>query len=570
MRIRSALQSSTAQGALALLACLVGATLLSWPLARDAGTYYPSAIDMPDVNVALWLPAHLLSAIENGHSPWLAPDLLWPDGQNVSLLLWNLGVPLFQAPFYLVYEPLQGYNLSLICMVALNGLGGFLLGRQMGGVAAGCAGAGLAMTNPYVWHELMQGPADPGLLLFLLLTASGLVALHREPNTREAVSTGVVWGLSGICYWFYGYFSLLLVLVLSAVALVRRRWALLRSLVVASGVSAAVAGPFAVFLLAQALSDDSIYLRSTDDSLLTMLHAQTRGASLGVSTLAWPASMPSYLRDLVQLSAVAVLVAGLFGGVRRRATFLAPLGLLAIVLALGRQLQYSPSELVYLGESALNLPFAWMQAVLPGFERMWWPYRFLALSAVAAAGCASALVAAVPARARWIVAALVVGGASAELRWGQVATQGRLYWDAPREMVRSPLFDQLAESSEEQPLFLLPFRGFAANRVMWNAYHGQPTSMGLGDQEDFMISPESRARTEADATLTYMKAMGRLHPNQTLPPPSQPVKPALRALGFRYAVLFIDQINQAQLVKRYTDLLGPPDHHEAEIMAWAL
>ncbi|HCH61339.1 MAG TPA: hypothetical protein DFR83_00945 [Deltaproteobacteria bacterium] len=568
MRLRSVLHSSkAAQAAATLLACLAASCLLTWPLARDAGTHYPSAPDMPDVNVALWLPAHLISAMQNGHSLWFAPDLLWPDGQNVALLIWNLGIPLFQVPFYLLYEPLQAYNLSLVCIGAFNGLGGFLLGRRIGGVAAGCAGAALAMTNPYVWHELLQGPADPGLLLFVLLTASGLLALHREPTTREAVITGVFWGIAGLCYWFYGYFSLLLVLVLSAIALARRQWPLLRSLVVASVVSALVAGPFAAFLLWQALSDGSIYLRSTDTSLLNMLHAQTRGASLGLSTLVWPLSMPAYLRDLLPLTALAVLVAGLVGGVRRRAGFFAPLGLIAVVLAMGRQLQWTPNELVSIGESALTLPFAWMQAALPGFERMWWPYRFLSLFAVGAAGCAAALVAAVPPRIRWVVAALVVGGASAELRWSQVATAGRLYWDAPERMERYPLFDQLASSPGQHPILSLPFRGFTANRVLWQPYHQQPISLGLGDQEDFMISPEALARTAADPTLRYLKSVGRLHPNQGMEPPPGPIKPALKTLGFHYAVLWADQERQ---VKQYTQLLGEPDHRESTFVAWKL
>ena len=134
-------------------------------------------------------------------------------------------------------------------------------------------------------------------------------------------------------------------------------------------------------------------------------------------------------------------------------------------------------------------------------------------------------------------------------------------------MVRSPLFDKLASSPGQHPILALPFRGFTANRVLWQPYHRQPISLGLGDQEDFMISPEALARTEADPTLTYLKAMGRLHPNQEMEPASAPVKPALKALGFHYAVLWADQERQVQ---QYTRLLGEPDYRESEIVAWKL
>ncbi|MFT4978429.1 MAG: hypothetical protein ACI8S6_004339, partial [Myxococcota bacterium] len=370
-------------------ASLAGATAASWPLARDAAVVFPSAPDMPDLHASMWLPIQIRTAIEGGHSLWWAPELLWPEGQSIALLIWNLLLSIAQLPLYAAFEPLQAYNLSLIGFAALGGAAAFSLGRRLGGPAGGLVAAALTLCSPYVWNELLQGRPEQGMLAGLLWTTAGLVSLHQDPapTRRQGARVGLAWALTGLCYWFYGYFLLLIIGTLALVAVARRQRALLMALGVAAATAAAIAGPFAAALLWEAISSGSTYQRSTSPALLTQLHALSQGASLGVRHLIWPLSPPEHLRDILPLSALIAAVACLWGPARRRAGFLLPLAAAGLLLALGRQLQWAPGEPVMMGESALSMPFAWMQS-LPGFGRLWWPYRMLSLFIVGAAGCA--------------------------------------------------------------------------------------------------------------------------------------------------------------------------------------
>jgi hypothetical protein len=79
-------------GALLLLALLVLSAAASWPLAGAPGAWFPSDPSMPDLNVAVWLPAHLAAAASGATDVWDAAELQHPHGQRIDLLVWNVGV----------------------------------------------------------------------------------------------------------------------------------------------------------------------------------------------------------------------------------------------------------------------------------------------------------------------------------------------------------------------------------------------------------------------------------------------------------------------------------------------
>lgn len=521
---------------------------------------------MPDVQVGMWLPAHLLDALRSGRGLWWAPDLLWPTGQDVALLVWNLLLAALMLPLYALLEPLVAYNLAVLAFSGANAAAAWALGRQLGGAAGGLVAAALVLCSPYAWNELLQGRCEQGVLAGLLLTCAGLLALERAPDTRRAVGVGLLWALTALAYWFYGYFLLLVVIGLSVAALAGRRWARLRALVVASAVSAAAAGPLAAALLWQAVSPGSSFSRSQDGTLQAALHTLAQGASLTVQSTIWPLHPPEQLRDVLPLVSLVSLLA--WPWVRQQARFLGPMAAACLALAYGRQLQQAPGELLMLGESALSLPFAWLQSALPGFGRLWWPYRFLSLFVVGAAGCAAALVGRLPGRGlRWGAALVLALGALVELRVATQLSDSRLYFDAPVAFERSRLFDTLAEEPGAHPLLYLPFRGFGTGRALWQPYHQQPTSMGLGDSADHLLPAAVQAETESDVVLVYLKELGQAAPHQRPPPPPRPVRPALQARGYHYAVLW--QL-APETVETYTRLLGPPDYTDAVIVAWDL
>jgi hypothetical protein len=483
---------------------VVASVVASWPLAWVAAYYTPSASEMPDLSCAIWLPWHLLEQLAALSSPWESPALLWPHGQDIALNIWNLGAQTLQAPFYLFFEPILAYNLSIIFLAALNGLGGWVLGRVVGGCrASGLAGAALLVFSPYAWNELAQGRCEQGVLLWLALALSGVVVLARGGSRRTAVLTGAAWAAAGLTYWFYGYFLLLAVGALALLLAASRAWRPLLGLGQAAITAALLAGGPALHLLLAVLREGSIYQRANAPANFELTQHLASSASIGLAQLAWFLEPPDFLWGVVPLLTVPLLAYGLS---QRRLRPLALLGLLGLLLAFGRQLQWTPGGQVLVGSEAA-LPFTWLQGGVPGFERLWWPYRFLSLCVVAAAGCAGALVARLG-RGRWWVAALVACLALGELRLAQQHTHGRLIWDRPEGVIVPAFFDELAQAPGEHPLLLLPLLAPGGSRPMWLAYHRQAASGGLGDADDVLLPADHLAFIEAEPALATLAAVG--------------------------------------------------------------
>jgi hypothetical protein len=550
-------------GALLLLALLVLSAAASWPLAGAPGAWFPSDPSMPDLNVAVWLPAHLAAAASGATDVWDAAELQHPHGQRIDLLVWNVGVQVLQLPFFTLLEPIPAFNLSIVAFGALNGLSGYTLGRQLGGRAAGAAGAAVLLFSPFAWNELAQGRGEQGLLAGVAFTAAALVALGRDPTPRRAALAGLAWALTGLCYWFYAYFLLLLVLPLGALALARRRGREARALVVTGAVAAAVAGPFALALLVEAVGQASVYRQAVADDVRPITAMVQQGASLGLDGLVWPRRAPTLLRDVVPLSALVAVVGALATRARGQAGFLLPVALGGVLLAMGRVLQWAPGEPVLVGGMQLSLPFAALQGVLPGFARLWWPYRWLSFFFVGGAGCAAALVAWLPPRVRALAAAGLALGLLGELRLAQGATTGGLVWDSP-----VPVDVPAALREIDAPVVMLPFHGVAANRLLWQAYVQQPTSAGLGDTEPYLQTPTYRDVVQQTPILRQLEVLGQQPPvgGRVRISGLEDGRAELRALGFGAAVLWVDLHPLAP----YAEWLGPPDHLDATMAIWTL
>ncbi len=551
----------------------------SWPLALWSGLVFPSSPDMPDLNVSLWLPGHLLDALAAGHSPFDAPKLQHPHGQRIALLVWNLGIQVIQAPFYLVAGPLRAYNLSLVALGAGNALGGAMLGASMAPAerrgAAALAGAALLVASPFAWNELVQGRPEQGFLGPMAAAVAGLVSLGTAPRRGRAVATGLAWALAGLCYWFYGYFLARVALPLLAWRALRRDRPGATALATAAAVAALVAAPAALALIAEAAGAGSAYRSSTqsDAAQAAMLQGVQAMASLGIHGLAGGAVWaPTLLRDVLPWASVLAVGAALLPRLGGRARWLAPLALAGLVLALGPQLQATPGHPVQLaGGATVRMPLAALQQVVPGFSRLWWPYRFQVFWALGAAGGAGALVAALAgARRRWLLAVGLALLALGELRLAQQRTSGGLLWDAPQRAVVSPLFSRLAAAPDRAPVLFLPYQSPTTGRVMWQLWHRQPVSIGLGDSDDLLVAPEVRAAVAADPVLAWLKAQGRRTTSAAPPLEGAALIAHLRGLGYHTAVLWRSPPQPGQDVL-YRRLFGrAPDHEDAVLSAWQL
>jgi len=549
-------------------AALLLSIAASWPLAAAPGQWFASDPTMPDLNASMWLPSHILWAAAGETGLWQADELLWPSGQRIDLLIWNLGAQLLQLPLYAVLSPIAAYNTSLVAMGALNGLAGYVLGRQLGGPAAGGAAGAVLLFSPYAWNELVQGRVEQGLLAGVALTVAALLSMRQQPSPRAAVAAGLAWAATGLCYWFYAYFLLLLAVPLGLLALARRQREQARDLLITGATAALVAAPFAVSLLLRAVQQQSVYSQSTADDVQPLVRSVIGGASVAAGGLLWPLRAPEFLRDAIPITALMLVAAAVAGPIRRRAGWLLPVAVGGLLLAMGRLLMWAPSEPVLIGGMQLTMPFAGLQAALPGFERLWWPYRWLSFFYVGAAGCAAALVAAVPRRAKPVLAAALAAGLLGELRLTQAATRGGLIWDAPTPASVPALFAEVAAAPEGTAVLLLPYQGMTSNRLLWQAYFRQPTSAGLGDAEAYLLSPEQRAFVDQTPALRMLRALGRRPPSapQQRVPYSGDLPAELRALGFGYVLLWTGSAP----LSVYDPLLGAPSYKDDTVVIWAI
>lgn len=568
--------------ALAAVAVVLGAlglsVVASWPLAWWSGQVFVSSPDMPDLNTAMWLPWHLSESLRLGHSPFDAPGLQYPYGQRITLLVWNLGIQVLQLPLYWMLDPVRAYNLSLIALGAGNALGGYAIGRALvpdGGRAPALAAAVLLVASPFAWNELAQGRAEQGFLGLFALVIAATVHLHRDPDRRVAVLAGLAWGAAGLCYWFYGYFLVLVVGLVWVAALGQRRLGVARALALAGGVAALVAAPAALLIIVEAAASSSVYQVSqapSADQARTLANVVNM-ASLGLAHLSpWPLSPPDQLREVVPMISMGVVLAAVVPGIGRRAWGMAALAITGIVLALGPTLQWTPQVPVTVGAgSTLQMPLVVLQDVLPGFSRMWWPYRFQVFWVVGAAGCAAA-VAALPRRGlvRWIVAGVLSLFALGELRLAQSSTHGGLVWDAPVRVVATPFFDAVGARPGEHPLLFLPYQAPSTGRVGWQMRHRQPMSIGLADSDDLLVPIAVQEAIDADPVLTWLKALGRRQTAGAPPLTGTALRAHLKGLGFHYVVYWRAPPQPGQDAL-YKDVFGgAPDHITELVWAWKL
>jgi hypothetical protein len=161
---------------------------------------------------------------QNEPHPWLMTgkllmrltDSFTDIGNYLDLLIFSIPLEArLGAPEY--------YNIKVLLVLVLNGLGGFFLFRHLAGEpwAAFFGGAALAfnsytaeMINAARIREAFIAPI-PLFVLFLLKTLD-------ERDFRNPLMAGVFLGLSAAVYWFYGIFLFYFIVVFLIVRLIGR------------------------------------------------------------------------------------------------------------------------------------------------------------------------------------------------------------------------------------------------------------------------------------------------------------------------------------------------------------
>jgi len=559
------------------LAYLLGAGLLSWPLLRYVRGHAMGTWPHPDIHTAVWFRWHFWRQLIAGERPMDAPGLYYPDGMDVTLHIWNVGVTWIQLPFVVLAGPLAGYNLSLPFLAAFNGLAGYVLGWTVGGGRRGpavAAGAVLLASN-FAWAELIHGRAEQGLLAFSALYVAGLIQLSRGGGKGTAVATGLALAAAGFGYWFYAVFLAVPWLGLAAARLIRRRPdpASLVPLGIVLGIAAVLLLPAAWPVIARMGEADSGYARAVADSA----HASGLAGNLRrlysitlLDTALWP-SAPFPQRVCVGLPfiLIALLVGSLVvGRARRMAGILPWIALVGIAMAFGPEVQLRPGEPLLVGGRLVPMPSRVLDG-LPLFERMWWPHRWLSLTVIGGAGCAAALVAALPAGRPARIAAVVL--ALLALAEARIMFPGAPYTAMagnPQVLAVPSFLENLADEPGQHPLLQLPLRRVDDAALIQVPFHRQPIDGGPAYNEELHVEPGYRRRVNTSSALSALEQMARGMPAPAVHQPRQ----ELGEMGFRYAVFWRDQdVHGLDWPTLYSDFFGvAPAFSDDTAVVWDL
>ena len=404
----------------------------------------------------MWWPRQVGDAVLNGTNPFFAESLFWPEGQDVTRLLWNVLAELFVFPLWQLTTPLAALNLAAFLSAGCNAAACAWGARRLGaGGGAAWAAAALAGASHFAFLEMVNGRLEQSFWAPVAVFVAELAATDRRP-----VRAGIWLGLAAATYWFYGYF---LLLVLVAWWLAQRSWAAARFVGATGAVSALTALPFLVpVLLATAPG------RMSADTVASQAAASVGWPGgvwwpSGVETAFGAMSMPLYI---VPFTAFALWRGT--GPVR----VLGAIALGCSVLALGPYLVVAGGTPVggfriWLPQAALNL--------LPGMERFWWSYRWQTVSIPAAILGLSWLLRRRPA-ALALLSVLACVETACILRGG--TPKGRL----SRQGVRPPpALEIVAAASHPSPVLVLPQGGVEAIFIGWQAWFRQPVQLGLGE-----------------------------------------------------------------------------------------
>lgn len=553
------------EGAGWLLAAALLAIASTWPAVTVLGSHALEPLHLPDVQGGLFWPWAFAQSIAAGEPLYLRPELQWPDGQNLRLIIWNHAVQLVIFPFFLRSDPVTATNLAALWIATLNGAAGAWAGAQVTGRRWGALlGLSVAACAPYGFVEAGVGRPEQGLWAPLALYFGGLVTLWAQPSDRRAaLACGLGVGLAGAVYWFYAIFLVTLMVAVLPLALAagpQRRQRLV-GLCLAGGVAIGAALPFALPLL-WSTSEATEIIGTAIASGEPVGAMQQRASMLlpwgymgawGVgSERAWRAPL------LVLPACLAALSVGR-GGVR----LAGGMGALAALLSAGPLLLSASGEALLLGGYAVQLPQHALNA-LPGYERFWWPYRWQAIVLAASTVALPAVVQRLPAPPLWagLIALLSVGEAAWMLR------------DAGVRPVMGPavvpaVFEDIGRMpGGPRPILQLPSPWLRNSRVGWIAWHRQPIDGGMGWG---LMTEHAEQRRRLLRALPLVRDLDRAV--EGAPVARRTAWLPAEAGGYHYVVLYANEgptAERQRLRRAVHAVLGAPFYDDGAVVAWVV
>lgn len=525
----------------------------TWPAVTVLGRASMTDLAEPDYQAGLWWPSAFTDALLAGRNPFRATELAWPHGQDVRLIGVAFGwfAQLLALPVHALTGPVLGMDLVTLATMLVNGLCCAWAGRASTGSPAGAlAGLAVGATNAYAWVEGGFGRPEQAAWGPAALYLGAIVRLQAAPGERRTRWIGAAGlALSGMIYPFYAYFLGLLSL-LAAPFLLRR--GSLRDLLFIGGVAAVAELLVISPILAQLVQDDRVFQAIATGS--GDQHRAKMNASILASGFLGPFSWGrTYVAARAPLLLLPLVVAGLWKGPRgvKAVAFMA---LSAAVFAAGPVLAGDGGGALKIGGKVLQLP-AMLLDGLPGYRRMWWPYRWLGVLTPAVALLAAWALA----RLRAGPVAVLVFSAWCVFEGAQTARSGLRPGEALfRPISPPPVFADLA-AGPPAPILMVPLSRMLNGMVGWQAFHRQPISSGLcWHMPGIRQHPPALLEREVERALLGEAVEPRRW--------SEP-----QAGGFHKVMLRKDPAGMLpQEVERLSRLFGKPLYEDAELALWAV
>lgn len=308
------------------------------------------------------------------------PLINYPYGALILEEVGNNYDQVLSVPFQRLLGFPAYYNVMVILQMFFNALAGYVFIRRLcrDDWCAFFGGAAFAF-NPYYLHELTVARHPPTHMYWIPLFLLFLWKTREERSWMNPLAAGVILALACWSYWFYGYFLIILTVMFLAAAAwrylrpgaggrveaARRLKSFWGRILLMGGVFLAAVAPYAGFFVSQAARgqlSNAVMVRSLQQFSDKQLNDALDPASL---VQAWPV-----------LLAIALAI-WLF---RRRGMpwFWVSSAALFGLLSLGPVLKWGRAPLL-VGGSCLGLPFQWLAAVIPYYNRLEWPSRHLAI-----------------------------------------------------------------------------------------------------------------------------------------------------------------------------------------------
>ncbi len=528
------------------------ALLLSWPLPLHLDTHVLHPSMDPDVQCGLWWPSAFVDSVLAGQDPFFRPELGWPEGQDVRLLIWNFWLQLLLFPVYALLEPVAAMNVTALLAVVANGAACALAGWWATGKReSALAGLAVGALTIFGLFEAAAGRPEQGWWAPMAVYLGALLRLRRLPGDRLALAVAAVsLAIAGATYWFYAIFLGVATVAWLGWRVATRdldRRGLLDLVKVAAG-SIVLVLPFLVPLVSALSQQDSDYsvLRDTMDTVaqqaraaLAFPHALAGRASGGVRNPA--TALPVWT--------IPLLLAGL---AFRDSRGLSLVGLLGVTLCFGPHLVDSMG--VPFMDLHIPLPHAALNA-LPGFSRFWWPYRWIPLVLTFAAPVAGLLIA----RFKHPTVPLLLFASVAMLDSKLLLQNSGLgvhQVEVPRVLAA------LADEPGTQPVIAWPMPIAENGLVGLVPFHKQPIDSGLAWTE----TSDLRSAAWQHRLETVPLFIG-LNDIQNKGSTRQLIRGPEDTAGFRWVVVFLPEEEQVDNLTRW---LGPAAERSPSFTVWAV